>query len=49
MPSEDVIQFVCLYYLYKVYFFDKQRHIVLSQDINDEYEDENYLQNFFDF
>ena len=49
MPSDDIISLICIFYLFKVYLYDKQRHIVLSEDINDEYEDENYLQNFFKF
>ena len=32
-----------LYYLFKVFLFDKERHIVLSNNINQEYEVENYF------
>lgn len=48
-PSTQVFVILVLYFLFKVAMFDAKRHIVLSKDPNQEYEDENYLQNFFTF
>lgn len=46
-PSSGVITIILIYYLFKVYLFDKPRHVVLTKDEGEEYEDENYFVNFF--
>lgn len=34
MPSARIMTCLMLYYLYKMYLFEKKRHIVLSQDLD---------------